>query len=81
MKQLMNLRLFSSLSETSKDKGSLIELEDAYEEFAFELLGKLQTETNLASLYYNLGYARLELAEVRNNLPDGQGGKCFKHNK
>lgn len=77
MRQLMNLRLFSLLTGTSQNKNLLTELKLAYEEFALKLLDKLQTEVNLTDLYYNLGFVRLELVEICNNLSDREGKKCF----
>lgn len=76
MKQLMNSRLFSLLEETSQNKDQLIEMKSAYEEFALKLLDKLKTETSLTELYYNLGFVRLELTEICNNLSDRKEKKC-----
>jgi hypothetical protein len=68
MKQLMNSRLFSLLSEESGENNFLTKLEEAYEEFAVKLLNKLQIETNIAKLYYHLGFVRLELVGIRETL-------------
>ncbi len=81
MKQLMRSRLFLLLMKTSKEKDVLTELTEAYEEFALKLLDKLQIETNIAKLYYHLGFVRLELVGIRDTLSDGQKKKCVKiHN-
>jgi hypothetical protein len=81
MEQLMKMRLFSQLRDSLQSNELLTGLEEAYKEFAQQLLNKLQTGTNLTELYFNLSYVRLELAGVQNNLPDGQGEKCFKYCK
>lgn len=78
MKQLMNLRLFSLLSEKNRDSNFFKELKEAYEEFAVKLLDKLQIETNITKLYYHLGFVRLELDGIRETLSDGQEKKCLK---
>ena len=78
MKQLMNLRLLSLLTETSKNKNVLTKLEEAYEEFAVTLLNKLEIETNVTKLYYHLGFIRLELAGIRERLTNGQEKKCLE---
>lgn len=75
MKQLMNSRLFFLLEKTSQNKNLLIEMKSAYEEFALKLLDRLQTETSLTELYYNLGFVRLELAEICNDLSDREEKK------
>lgn len=77
MKQLMQLRLFSLLSETSKKESSQTSLNEAYDEFVLKLFSKFKTATNLPELYYNLSYIRLELADICNQLSDGKGKKCF----
>lgn len=64
----MNSRLFSLLSEESGENNFLTKLEEAYEEFAVKLLNKLQIETNIAKLYYHLGFVRLELVGIRETL-------------
>lgn len=79
MKQLMNLRFFSLLTETSKDNCVLTKLEDAYEEFAVTLLEKLQKETNVTQLYYNLGFVRLELLGFRDIANLKNKKKCIKN--
>lgn len=78
MKQLMNLRLFSLLSDTSQSSEFITKLKNAYEEFALKLLDKLQTETNITKLYYHLGFVRLELVGIRKILSDGQEKKCHE---
>ncbi|MFV0537929.1 MAG: hypothetical protein ACK5M3_11220 [Dysgonomonas sp.] len=78
MKQLMNLRLFSLLSEKDRGNNFFTELKEAYEEFAVKLLDKLQIETNITKLYYHLGFVRLELVGIRDTLSDGQEKKCLK---
>lgn len=81
MEQLMKMRLFSLLRDGLPSNELLTGLEEAYKEFSQQLLNKLQTGTNLTELYFNLSYVRLELAGVQDNLPDGQGEKCFKYYK
>lgn len=68
MKQLMQMRLFSLLSNASERTKCTTKLKDAYGEFAQYLLEKLQSETNLLELYYSLGYARLELIGISKDL-------------
>lgn len=77
----MKMRLFSLLRDGLPSNELLTGLEEAYKEFSQQLLNKLQTGTNLTELYFNLSYVRLELAGVQDNLPDGQGEKCFKYYK
>ncbi|MFV0417295.1 MAG: hypothetical protein ACK5KT_01010 [Dysgonomonas sp.] len=78
MKQLMKSKLLLLLTEALKRKNELAKLEEAYDEFAITLLDKLQSETNVTKLYYNLGFVRLELAELR-DIPFGEKGKkCLK---
>lgn len=67
------------LANTSKEKCVLTELEFAYEEFAVTLLNKLQKETNVAKLYYHLGFVRLELVGIRDILLSGQEKKCLRN--
>ncbi|MDH6309053.1 hypothetical protein M2451_001489 [Dysgonomonas sp. PFB1-18] len=78
MKNLMNLKLFSILSKQDESNNFLTKLEEAYDEFALKLLDKLQIETNIAKLYYHLGFVRLELVGVRDILSNGQEKKCLK---
>lgn len=77
MKQLINLRLFSLLSEKDRDNNFFKELKEAYEEFALKLLDKLQIETNITKLYYHLGFVRLELVGIRDGLSDKEEKKCL----
>jgi len=77
MKQLLNLRLFSLLTETSANKTEQTKLENAYDEFALKLLEKLQTGINPTLLYYHLGFVRLELVGIRDTLSGGQEKKCL----
>lgn len=81
MKQLLNLELFSLLKESNKNKIDQSKMEDAYGEFATQLLEKLQSETAKASLYYHLGFIRLELVEIQNILSDEKEKKCFIYYK
>lgn len=76
MKQLMNTRLFLLLADPSNGKNVLTELNSAYDEFATKLLDKLQSETNITKLYYNLSFVGLELVGIRDNLSDRQEKKC-----
>jgi len=78
MKQLMKLRLFSLLKDASCVKLST-QLENAYEEFSVKLLDKLQTETNITKLYYKLGFVRLELVGLRDELSDKEEKKCLEN--
>lgn len=78
MKQLMESRLFSLLNNTSQNKNLLTKLKEAYEEFALKLLDKLQTETNITKLYYNIGFVRLELVGIRDKLSDKEEKKYLK---
>lgn len=77
MKQLINLRLFSLLSQKDRDNNFFKELKEAYDEFALKLLDKLQIETNITKLYYHLGFVRLELVGIRDGLSDKEGKKCL----
>ena len=79
MKQLMNSRLFQLLTKASKEKDVLTELTKSYDEFALKLLDKLQIESNIAKLYYHLGFVRLELVGIRDGLSDKEEKKCFKN--
>lgn len=79
MKQLMKLRLFSLLNNASQNNILLTRLDEAYEEFAVTLLDKLQTETDITKLYYNLGFIRLELVGLRDGLSDKEEKKCFEN--
>jgi len=74
MDYLLKTKLFSLLSNTSTVTNE--EMQCAYEDFALKLLNKLQMETNITTLYYSLGYVRLELAEISEKLFDGKGEKC-----
>lgn len=76
MTEFMSLRLLSLLSNDVEDSDFVIELKSAYEELAKTLLDKLQQETDFTKLYYNLGFVRLELAGICEELPDGKGKKC-----
>jgi hypothetical protein len=78
MKQLMSSRLFLLLAKTSKGEDLLTELTEVYEEFSVKLLDKLQTETNITKLYYNLGFVRLELVGIQDGLSDKEEKKCLK---
>ena len=78
MKQLMNSRLFQLLTKASKEKDVLTELTKSYDEFALKLLDKLQIESNIAKLYYHLGFVRLELVGIRDGLSDKEEKKCLK---
>lgn len=77
MKQLLKLSLFSLLKEPNENKFDQSKMETAYEEFASKLLEKLQLEGDKASLYYHLGFIRLELVEIMNILSDEKKKKCF----
>lgn len=78
MKQLMNLKLFSLLTENPKNKSVLTKLESAYEEFAITLFEKLQKEADITKLYYNLSFVRLELAGIRDLSSDVKEKKCLE---
>lgn len=64
MKQLMQSRLIRLLTEPSLDETYSNNLKNAYGEFAQCLLDKLQSETNLMRLYYNLGFVKMELVGI-----------------
>lgn len=68
MKELMNLNLFSLLQNPEKLSFNQLNLKFAYEEFAMKLLEKLQKESDKISLYYNLGFIKLELIGVCSSL-------------
>lgn len=74
----MSSRLFLLLTESSQSQICLTKLESAYEEFAVTLLEKLQKETNITQLYYNLSFVRLELAEIRDFPSNEKGKKCLE---
>ena len=78
MKQLMKSRLFLLLTDTSKEKITLSNLESVYEEFADKLLEKSQKEIDLARLYYDLSFLRLELVEMCSHFSARKGEKCIK---
>jgi len=78
MKQLMSSKLFLLLTTSSQNENYLTKLENAYEEFASKLLNKLQEETSLIKLFYNLGYVRLELIEICENLLDEEKKNACK---
>lgn len=81
MKQLFDLSLFSLLKEADGEELNESKMEIAYDEFARKLLEKSQLEMDKASLYYHLGFIRLELVGVRSILSDEKGKKCFMCNK
>lgn len=66
------------LADASARKSVLTELESAYEEFAVTLLEKLQSETDITKLYYNLSFVRLELVGIRDYSIDRKGKKCLE---
>lgn len=78
MKQLTQSKLFLLLLEPSQNEKAINQLKKAYEEFAVKLLDKLQIETNIAKLYYHLGFVRLELVGIRDGLSDKEEKKCLK---
>jgi len=65
----------------SQQQNFIIKLKQAYEEFALSLLKKLQEETNITELYYHLGFVRLELVGIRDNLSDGQEKNALKNKR
>lgn len=78
MKNLLESELFHLLDNYSSEKEFAKKLKSAYEDFALKLLDTLQSETNATKLYYNLGFVRLELAELRDSPFGEKGKKCLK---
>lgn len=64
----MQLSLFRLLSEISHEEDFILQLKESYDEFALEILIRLQQETNHTKLYYSLGFILLELIEIGKQL-------------
>lgn len=73
----MKLRLFSLLTNEIEDNQVTNEISKAYEEFAVKIFDKLKVEPDISELYYNLGFIRLELTGLRDNISGEKGKKCL----
>ena len=74
MNELLNMRLFGLLSETSQ-KVTNEEFQNAYGEF----LSKIEivsSEENYSTTYRILAATRIEIASLETTPLYGQGGKC-----
>ncbi len=78
MQKLMQSGLFRLLSEPSLNEAHASQLEKSYDEFALMILARLQSDINLAGLYYSLGFVHLKLAGICKCLSGGQEKKCLK---
>lgn len=75
MQKLMQSRLFRLLSETSQNENNISQLEESYDEFAMNILTRLQLEANHTELYYSLGFVYLKLAGICERLSGGEKKK------
>ena len=75
MQKLMQSGLFRLLSETSQNENNISQLEESYDEFAMNILTRLQLETNHTELYYTFGFVHLKLAGTCERLSGGEGKK------
>jgi hypothetical protein len=75
----MQLKLFQLLLKTSQDEDFTSELEESYEEFALQILFRLQTGTKHAELYYSFGFVYLKLAGICERLSCGQEKKHLRN--
>lgn len=78
MQKLMQSRLLRLLSEVSQNEVSISELEESCDEFALEVLTRLQLEDKPQELYFSLGFVHSKLAGVRERLSGGQGENGLK---
>ena len=80
MQKLMQSRLFRLLSEHSQNEDSTLQqLNKYYEDFALNILSRLQKETSPAELYYSLGFVRLKLAGICEQLFSEEKKKCLEN--
>lgn len=77
MKQLLNLKFFSLLSENAVNNQGLTELQDAYEEFALTIHERLETGLSMSKLYYEFSFILLEMKEIQSAYSGRQEKKCF----
>jgi hypothetical protein len=76
MKQLMHLRLFSIVEESSQGTKCQTKLRQAYDEFVEKLSEKLENQTDYSKMYSDLSFIRLELIGLQDNLSDEVEKKC-----
>lgn len=76
MQHLMQSGLFRILSEAPQNEAHASQLEESYEEFALNVLARIQSETNPAELYYSFGFVHLKLAGLCEHFSGEQGKKC-----
>jgi hypothetical protein len=76
MQKLMQSRLFRLLSEPSQSEDYISQVEKSCDEFALQVLEKLQSETNYYELYFSLGFIHTKLAGVYERLSGGEEKKC-----
>lgn len=76
MQMFMQSDLFRLLSENPQNEVSTTQLEELYDEFALNVLKRLQLEQNNAELYFVLGFVHSKLAGVCERLSGRQGKKC-----
>ena len=74
MNELLNMRLFGLLSETSQEVTNE-ELQNAYGEFLSKI-EVISCEENYSTTYRTLAATRIELASLNISTLYGQGGKC-----
>ena len=74
MNELLNMRLFGLLSETSQEVTNE-ELQNAYGEFLSKI-EVISSEENYSTTYRTLAATRIELASLNISTLYGQGEKC-----
>lgn len=64
MKKLLDSKLFSLAKESMQKEIAPLDMDKAYNEFAFKVHQKGKSKDDLFFFYYQLGYSLLEIKEL-----------------